>query len=124
MRKDAQMKFENRIGCADKYGNRCRVKKVGRRGTFHFFHHDARITVRVFVSGEGPFRAGYESVPGNSPELAQPMSGEITALSDHSSSVGRPVHARLPVPVAVTGSWSGLVYRARVVQQCAARSPV
>jgi hypothetical protein len=47
-----------------------------------------------YPAGEGPFRAGYESVPGNSPELAQPISGEITALSDHSSSVGRPVHAR------------------------------
>jgi hypothetical protein len=77
-----------------------------------------------YPAGEGPFRAGYESVPGNSPELAQPISGEITGLSDHSSSVGRPVHARLPVPVAVTCSWSGFVYRARVIQQCAARSPV
>ena len=61
-----------------------------------------------YPAGEGPFRAGYESVPGNSPELAQPISGEITALSDHSSSVGRPIHARLPLSVAVTGSWSGL----------------
>ena len=60
----------------------------------------------------------------NSPELAQPISGRITALSDHSSSVGRSVHARLPVPVAVAGFWSGLVYRARVLQHCAARSPV
>ena len=78
----------------------------------------------IYPAGEGPFRAGFESVPGNSPELAQPISGEITALSDHSSSVGRSVHARLPVPVAVAGFWSGLVYRARVLQHCAARSPV
>jgi hypothetical protein len=34
-------------------------------------------------------------VPGNSPELAQPISDGIAALSDHSSSVGRSVHARL-----------------------------
>ena len=69
-----------------------------------------------YPAGEGPFLSGWrgpvpgrnESVPGNSPELAQPISGEITALSDHSSSVGRPIHARLPLSVAVTGSWSGL----------------
>jgi hypothetical protein len=35
-------------------------------------------------------------VPGNSPELAQPISDGIAAISDHSSSVGRSVHARLP----------------------------
>ena len=28
-------------------------------------------------------------------------------LAGHSSSVGRSVHARLPIPVAVAGSWSG-----------------
>jgi hypothetical protein len=54
-----------------------------------------------YPAGEGPFGAGFESVPSNSPELAQPISGEITTLSNHSSSVGRPVHARLPLPVAV-----------------------
>ena len=57
---------------------------------------NARITVRVSIRQERA-RSGLDSrVPGNSPELAQTISGEITALSDHSSSVGRPVHARLP----------------------------
>ena len=43
-------------------------------------------------------------MPCNSTELAL---GLFTDSRPHSSSVGRTVHARLPVPVAVTGSWSG-----------------
>ena len=43
---------------------------------------NARITVRVSIRQERA-RSGLDSrVPGNSPELAQPIYGEITALSE------------------------------------------